>query len=102
MNENDFDPIDFLGLNSLNQHQIDILRPRLYSDIADYIVSKFIDDLSDTEIENIHPKLINAKDYHSLMSTILQYRPEFETQKIIYLEEYRHNFKLQKFIDCLI
>ncbi len=101
MNENDFDPIIYLGLESLNQAQITNLRPQLYNDIAGYIVSRFVDSLSEDQIEQIEPQLSAINNYQTLISVILQIQPEFESEKIRYLEDYRQQFKLQNFIDFI-
>ena len=101
MPEVNFDPIDFLGLVSLNQSQKEKLRPRILEDMANFIITQFVGNLSDDQLTTLEAKLPDLQDYQLVMDVIKELKSDFETEKLGYLENYREQFQLQNFIDCL-
>lgn len=96
-----FNVITFLGLEGLNQGQIEKLRPAIERDLSAYIGSRLISELNDKEVEEINEQVKKSKDFGELLGLISRIKPDFEKRKLVYLEAYKMGFKLQKFIETL-
>lgn len=97
MKQTEFDPIVFLELTPLSPLQKEKLRPALYKDIALSLLDQFVSKLSSSQLTEVEKRLPQIKTYASTTDLIKQYDPNFEYHKMLYLEKYRREFRLQKY-----
>lgn len=101
-NDNQFDPINFLGLQSLGPKQKANLRDPLLADMASYIIDSFASGLEEDQLDIFLKNLERAKDNPVAVISLMESSvPNFEDQKIDILKRYREEFKLQKFQNYL-
>lgn len=99
INGNDgFNPIDFLGLQSLNKIQKERLVKPLIADMAAFLIDTFVENLDKNIADEFLTKLEEVKDSPVMVNKLMEeISPEFGEKKMAVLELYRENFKLQKF-----
>jgi len=97
-----FDPIPFLNLTSLATRQKENLTQPLLADIASFIIDRFIADLNPTQLESFEKHLDTIQhDPFQIIALMEQIDPSFTDRKSTYLDQYKQNFKLQKFLRYL-
>lgn len=88
-----FDIVAFLGLPTESAN----LRQAILKDLALFLLAKFADGLTETQLDQVRNQMNGLKGYEEVMQLIYRFDPEFETKKIKWLDEYKKNFKLDKF-----
>ncbi|HPJ17416.1 MAG TPA: hypothetical protein PK639_04315 [Candidatus Woesebacteria bacterium] len=96
------DPIVLLGLEKLTQEQKNKIFPVILADISAFIIDSFFEQLPEENRELMIKQLEEVKDDSVKIVKLLEDSdPEFEKKKMEYIEKYRQEFRLQKFIEYL-
>lgn len=95
-------PIEFLGLQALNPTQKQHLLKPILADISAFFIARLLTTLSEPQQQEFVDKLKQVSTRPVATLDLLHATfPDLDTQKTALLEEYRHHFRLQKFIDYL-
>ncbi len=99
---NQFDPIDFLNLQSLSPSQKSQCREAILADMTAYLIDKFVESLDAEKQKDFLSKLELISSNPKAITTLMdKTNPNFSSQKIKLLQKYREDFKLQKFVTYL-
>lgn len=91
-----FDPIGFLNLDKLSLERQEMLRPEIYKDMTIFLLKKFTQSLTDEQLTDVEKVLPEVKTYEAVMEIINKYDSDFESKKLVMLEEYKNEFKLER------
>lgn len=94
--DNVFDPIEFLGLVDLPAAEKDEIRKVVTQDMGKYLVMRVLDKLPDDLFDKVEALIKTLKTPQEAYELIYSLDPEFETNKIKYLVDYKKEFDLSK------
>ena len=94
--QNDFDPIKFLNLVHLSPQEQTELLPKIYKDMTVFLLKRFVENLNTEQFNRVENLLPDIKTYNDVINLIEAYEPNFQNQKLKYLEDYKKEFSLER------
>jgi hypothetical protein len=99
---NQFNPIEFLGLQLLNAKQKANIYKPILADMASFIIDAFTSQLDENQVDIFLKQLEGRKDDPiEIIKLMEETMPGFDDKKMEILNVYRENFKLQNFQNYL-
>lgn len=100
--KNQFNPIEFLGLQQLSPKQKNQLYLPILADMATHLINFFCSNLTEVQLNEFLKKIETINDDPILIIKLMDSTiPDFENKKMDILDNYRINFKLQQFQNYL-
>lgn len=93
-----FDPIEFLGLEIENKRREEISQ-KVLIDMTWFLLLRVIGGLPEDEIQKVIDNKDKFKGPQDAFDYIRQVCPDFESRKDDWLQEYKSNFSLKKLLE---